>query len=464
MSTATRLCAALLAFGLGIGSLLASDWPGFRGSRGGVADDKDLPAQWTSENVLWKIKLPGAGTSSPITTGDKIFVTVNAGYGTAITKGMSGFGKGGGKGGFGKSAPDLSEQKKLKLLVLCLDRKDGKVLWQKEIQPKLPETNFSGMMREHSYASSTPVTDGKNVYAFFGKSGVYAFDLEGKQLWSVDVGSTTHMWGSAASPVLFKDLLIVNAAIESKLLVALNKNTGKEVWRQKSLGTTWATPLLVETKDRNHELVLNWPGKVVGYDPQTGKELWNCEGIGSRDGGGGGGFGGGKGGFGGGFGAYTASTPVAKDGIVYVIGGGGPTTPATSLAVKTGGKGDVTKTHVLWKQKAGATNCSPVLSGDYLCWVDGSVTCLNVADGKVSYKERLYDARGEYVSAVAAGDKIFALTRYSGMFVIAGGGAFEKLGHFDFKGDTSIFNASPAISDGRIFIRSNEFLYCVGKK
>jgi outer membrane protein assembly factor BamB len=457
LSTTTRFTAALVTFSLTLGSVLASDWPGFRGSRGGVADEKDLPVQWTKDNVLWKIKLPGAGTSSPIVTGEKVLLTCNAGYGTAITKGMTGFGKGGGKGGFGRG--DTGDQKKLQLLVVCLDRKKGSVLWQKEIQPKLPETPFTGMMREHSYASSTPVTDGKNVYVFFGKSGVFAFDLEGKQLWSADVGSSTHSWGSAASPVVYKNLVIVNAAIESKSLVALDKNTGKEVWRQRGLGVTWASPLLVEANDGKHELVLSLPGKIVGYDPESGKELWNCQGIGGGRAGGGGG---GGGGFGGMFGPYTASTPVAKDGIVYVIGGGGPA-PATSLAVKTGGKGDVTKTNILWKQKAGATNCSPVISGDYLCWVDGMVTCLKISDGTISYKERLYGGRQEYVSAVSAGDKIYALTRFDGLYVLSGGGTFEKLAHNEFKGDTSIFNASPAISDGRMFLRSNEYMYCVGK-
>ncbi|MBI3821550.1 MAG: PQQ-binding-like beta-propeller repeat protein, partial [Planctomycetes bacterium] len=325
------------------------------------------------------------------------------------------------------------------------------------IAPKLPETNHSGMMKEHSYASSTPVTDGKNVYTFFGKSGVHAFDLIGNKLWSADVGSATHMWGSAASPVLYKDLVIVNAAIESKALIAFNKLTGKEVWRKTGMGTTWSSPILADTKDGKQELVLNLPGKVVGYDPQTGKELWNCEGIGS----GGGKGGGGGGGFG--FGPYTASTPVAKDGVVYVIGGGGPS-PAQSLAVKVGGSGDVTKTHIVWKQKAGATNCSPVLSGDHLCIVDGTVTCLKTSDGSITYKERLYSARGEYVSAVAAADKIYALTRFDGLFVITGGGKFERLGHIDLKDDTSVFNASPAISDGRLYLRSNEYLYCLGKK
>ena len=268
MSTTTRFTAALVTFSLTLGSVLASDWPGFRGSRGGVADEKDLPVQWTKDDFLWKVKLPGAGTSSPIVTGEKVLITCNAGYGTAITKGLTGFGKGGGKGGFGRG--DTGDQKKLQLLVVCLDRNKGSVLWQKEIQPKLPETPFTGMMREHSYASSTPVTDGKNVYVFFGKSGVFAFDLEGKQLWSADVGSSTHSWGSAASPVVYKDLVIVNAAIESKSLVALDKNTGKEVWRQRGLGVTWASPLLVEVNDELPEP----PNRVTLEAPVTVSVSW----------------------------------------------------------------------------------------------------------------------------------------------------------------------------------------------
>ncbi len=460
MNTKLRLTAALIAFTTSLGSLVAADWPGFRGAKSGVADESDLPTTLTKENILWKIKLPGAGTSSPITVGDKILLTANAGYGTTITKGMSGFGGGGfggkGKGGFpGKGGGDTGDQKKLKLLVLCLDRTTGKTLWEKEVAPKLPETAFSGMMREHSYASATPITDGKNVYVFFGKSGVHAFDLDGKQLWSADVGSSTHMWGSAASPALYKDVLIVNAAIESKSLVALDKNTGKELWKKSGLGTTWASPLVVGS-----EVVVNVPGKIVAYDPETGKELWTCTGVvgSSGKGGGGGGFGGGMGG------SYTASTPVARDGVVYVMGGGGPSAPAAALAVKTGGKGDVNGSHVVWRAKAGATNCSPVLSGDQLCFVDGTVTSLNIKDGSTTYKERLYSGRNEYVSAVAAGDKVYALTRYEGLYVLAGGGKFEQLSHLLFPGDTSIFNASPAISDGRLYLRSNEYLYCVGKK
>ncbi len=155
---------------------------------------------------------------------------------------------------------------------------------------------------------------------------------------------------------------------------------------------------------------------------------------------------------------------VGSGDATYVIGGGGPSAQPTALAVRAGGQGDVTKTHVLWRQRAGSGTCSPVLDGDYLCWVSGTACCLQAADGKIVYQERLYSARGEYVSAVAAGDSIFALTRFDGLYVLAGGGKFEKRVHNEFKGDNSIFNASPAISNGRLYIRSNEYLYCVGAK
>lgn len=435
----------------------ADDWPGFRGGKDGVAPDQGLPAQLTADNILWKVKLPGAGTASPIVFGDKLFVTGYAGYGTTISKGLGkggfgGFGKGGfpkggfPKGGVGKGGPSDPEQQKLKLLVACLDRTNGKILWHKEIRPNLPEVAFSGMIREHGYASSTPVTDGERVVAFFGKSGVYAFDMEGKQLWRADVGADIHFMGTAASPVLYKDLVIVNAAIESHSLVGLDKKTGKEVWRTKGLSACWASPILAETQAGTIELVLSLPGKIAGYDPETGTELWHCQGIGTA-----GGYSG------------TSPTPVSKDGIIYAMGGGGPS-PAVTIAVKTGGKGDVTKSHVLWRQRAGASYCSPVIVGERLCWIDGVLQCLDIEDGTSVHKDRLYDARGEYVSAVVSGDKIFALTRLSGLFVLDGAGKFEKLAHVEFEGDESVFNASPAVSDGRLYLRSNAFLYCLGKK
>src|SRR5262249_45470393 len=152
-----------------------------------------------------------------------------------------------------------------------IDAKKGDIAWKKEIEPKLPEINFSGMIREHGYATHTPVSDGENIYCFFGKSGVVAFDNTGKQIWRKEVGTGTNIMGSSASPLLYKDTLIVNAAIESRSLIALDKMTGKEKWRAKASGTAWSSPTLVATKEGKTEIVLSLPGKIVGYDADNGE-------------------------------------------------------------------------------------------------------------------------------------------------------------------------------------------------
>ncbi len=456
MSTASRFALALLVSTIAyLGTALAADWPGYRGPRGsGVSDDKDLPLPAGKESVLWKVKLPGPGASGPIVSGDKLFVTCYTGYGTTITGGFGkgGFGKGGfGKGGFGKGKPDpadLAAQKKLRLVLMCFDRKKGDLLWQKDVEPKLPENTFGGMIKEHGYATSTPATDGERVYAFFGKTGVLAFDFDGKQLWHADVGANLNFFGMAASPVLCDDLLIVNASIESGALVGLDRKTGKEVWRTGNIGSSWASPVLVKTEEGKQEVVLSLPGKVAGFDPLTGKELWHCQGIKV----------GGFAGYGG-----TYSSPTAHRGIVYVTGGGGPGSAPMTLAVRAGGRGDVDASHVLWRQKLGATYTSPVVHGDHVFLVDGSVSCLRADTGKLIYKERLYDSRGEYVSPVAVGDKLVVLTRFDGLFVVAAAKEFQQLATHEFTGDRSIFNASPASADGRLYARSNEYFYCLGK-
>jgi outer membrane protein assembly factor BamB len=473
MKSAIFVSVAMLSFTLAVCPLRAADWPGFRGPNGAASsDEKDLPVQWSKDDILWKLKLPGVGASSPIAVGDRVFVTSYTGYGMTLTKGFGagmpkGKGKfGGGKGGFGGGGPGKGkggfggggfggfgggpdtggDQKKLKLVLVCVDSKKGQIRWKKEIQPKLPEKPFSGMICEHGYASSTPVSDGERIYVFFGKTGVLAFDFEGKQLWQADVGSGTHMWGSAASPIVYKDLVIVAAAMESQSLIALDKKSGDQVWRTKGIGSTWASPVLVKTKEGKDELVLSLPGKVAGFDPDTGKELWHCQGVI------------GAGGF-----SYTSSTPVAKDDIVYASDKGG-FGPPVAIAVRSGGRGDVNKTHVLWRKNVGAGITSPVINGDYLCFVAGAATCVRADSGESVYKKRLYDGFGEYVSPVAAGGKIYALTRFDGLFVLGGGNTFEKLAHNKFEGDNSIFNASPAISNGCIYVRSSENLYCVSKK
>jgi outer membrane protein assembly factor BamB len=403
---------------------LRADWPSFRGPGGlGVSSDTAVPLTWgPKDNVVWKTKLPGNGTSSPIVWKDRVYLTGYTDYG------LIGKGKGG----------DVA---KLKRHLLCVDRKTGAIIWRKDVATKMPETDFNNYINEHGYASSTPVTDGERIYVFFGRTGVLAFDLDGKELWQTEVGQYLNSWGSASSPILYRDKVIVNAAVERSSLVALDKKTGKEVWRVKGLRDCWSTPLVVEVPGGKDEIVLGTPGLLIGVDPENGEKLWHCDATGT---------------------ATASSTPIARAGIVYAMVAG--FNGRNFIAIKAGGRGDVTKTHVLWEQpKAGANHTSPVLVGDRLYYVSGQVYCLDAKTGKLVYQQRLYDTRMEYVSPVAVGDKIIAFTRTSGAYVFSTGDKFVQHAHNDL-GDSSVFNASPALSGGQLFIRSNEYLYCIGKK
>jgi outer membrane protein assembly factor BamB len=397
------------------------DWPGFRGPNGsGVSNDRGLPVKWgPEENVAWKTELPGPGGSSPVICGDRVFLTCYTGYGLPR----------GGKG----------DIKDLRRFVLCLDRQTGKILWQREVETKLPENDYNRYISEHGYTSSTPVCDSERVYVFFGRSGVVAFDLDGKQLWQVDVGKGLNSWGSAASLLLYKDLLIVNAAVEKSSLTALDRKTGKEVWRTKGIRDNWSTPVIVEVPGGKTELVLN-QGFLVGYDPDTGQELWTCDLVETP---------------------AAISSPAVKNGIVYAMGSGSG--GRTVMAVRAGGKGDVTKTHVLWKQKLGANVPSPLIYGDYLYFASSRVACLKADTGQLVYQEDLYRGGRDYVSPVAGDGKVYVFTRQNGAYVLAAGPKFEQLAHNDL-GDPSAFTGSPAISHGQIFTRSDRYAYCIGKK
>lgn len=238
--TACFLGAGLLAASAGV--VRSEDWTAFRGPQGqGTAEATNLPTTWDSNtNIVWRQDLPGEGTSCPVVTGSRIFLTSYSGYAQSID--------------------DPGEMSNLVRHVICLDRKTGKTLWTKTMKARMPESEYKpGNDSKHGYASSTPVTDGQRLYVFFGISGVYCLDLDGNELWQADVGSGTHGWGSATSPVLWGNLVIVNASIESKSLVALDKLTGKEVWRAPDISMCWASPMLVDVADKQ-EVVLNAPG------------------------------------------------------------------------------------------------------------------------------------------------------------------------------------------------------------
>ena len=198
--------------------------------------------------------------------------------------------------------PNEGSQQDLRRHVVCLARKSGKILWSKDYSPALPESEYTGGNNsKHGYSSSTLTTDGERLYAFLGKSGVYCLDLNGNTIWHANVGDRSRGWGSSNSPVLYQNLVIINASIESESLVALNKETGNEVWRTNGVRGSWNTPLLVELPGRKTELVVSIPQKILAFDPSNGQELWTCTGIPDR--------------------GYVCPSVITNDGIIYAIGG-----------------------------------------------------------------------------------------------------------------------------------------------
>jgi outer membrane protein assembly factor BamB len=392
----------------------ADEWPGFRGPHGnGVADEKTMPVKWgPNENLAWKVKLPGPGASSPVVWGDRVFVTAFTG----------------------------SKASEIVRYVLCFDRKTGKERWRKDYPAPLPENDYARQVSQHGLTTATPVTDGQRLYVFFGRGGLHALDLDGKPLWQADLGADINVFGSGASPVLVGDRVIVNACAESRKLVALDKVSGKVLWQSVIDGMCWSTPAVVEPGGGKPEVVLNVGAGLYGFDAATGKELWNVDAMAT----------------------YNSATPVVRDGIVYAMNQGQG--EKEFLAVRGGGRGDVTKTHVVWSQpKAGASYTSPLLAGDRLFVFGGGAVALRVKDGEIVGKRNLEGLRSLYGSPILAGDRILLFTRSNGAYVLSADDKLEVLAH-NHLGDDSDFNASPALVGGQIFMRSNEYLYCIGKQ
>ena len=400
-----------------------AEWTQFRGpGSSGIAEAQGLPATWDSNtNIVWKMDLPGPGASSPIVVGDRVFVTSYSGYAESIE--------------------NPGDMKNLMRHVLCLDRASGKVLWSKDYAAEMPESDYvGGNNTRHGYATSTPASDGASVYIFFGKSGVFAFDLEGKELWTADLGDGTDGWGSASSPVIHKDLLIINAGVESGSLVALDKHTGKEVWRAGDISRTWASPVLVEAAGRT-EVVMNLPRKLAAYDADTGKELWYCEGI--PDG-------------------YVCPSVISDGGVVYAIGG----RRSEVMAVRAGGSGDVTGSHILWRTGEGNNVTSPVLLDGHLYWLHesrGIAYCVNAATGEMVYEESLDPKPGLlYASITAADGKLYAPSQAGGTYVLAAKPVFEQIALNTFADDTARVNATVVVSNNQLLLRTDQAIYCIG--
>ena len=399
----------------------SADWSQFRGPGGdGVSDAKGTPLSWSdTSGIVWKTDLPGPGTSSPIVFGNKIFLTCYTGV----------------QPGRGASLDDLKRH------LICLNRASGKLLWNTPVPADLPEQ--SGIREDHGYATSTPVADAERVYVFWGKSGVFAFDHSGKQLWKTSVGTQLNGWGSATSPVLHKDLVLVNASVESGTLVALDKKTGAEKWRARGINESWHAPLVVNLPGGKSEVVAACIKQVFGFDADTGAQLWTCQT---------------------GIGWYMCPTPVAKDGIIYAIGG---RSPQNGLAIKAGGRGEVSGSHVLWKIGKGSNVPSPVLHDGHLYFASDSLAvayCVNAKTGDIVYEERLNQSlQGIYSSPVLADGKLYYFGRTGLAVVLAASPKFQVLAENSLENRRGYFNATPAFDGNRLLLRSNRALYAIGK-
>ncbi|MSQ94551.1 MAG: serine/threonine protein kinase [Gemmataceae bacterium] len=394
-----------------------ADWLQFRGLGGsGVAPDKGMPVTWSvTENIAWKYEMPGAGGSSPIVVGDKVLLSCYSGY------------------GLDRSEP--GDQKNLTRHLVCVDRRTGKLQWKADFPAPLPEPEYSSYQALHGYASSTPISDGKHVWVFLGKAGVYCYDLDGKEKWKASVGTGTHGWGSGTSPILHKDLLIVNASVESGSLIAFDKNSGKERWNTKGMRSSWNTPILVKLANGTTELAVATQPKMLGFDPDTGKELWDAA---TYD-------------------WYVCPSLVAHAGILYGL------QHSICVAVKAGGRGDVTESHVPWKKNLGAVVSSPLYHDGNLYWAaNGTAFCVKASDGSTIYRERLKAGGDFYASPVLADGKLYYVSRSDGAYVLEAGPKFNLLAHNTL--DKSTFNAGPAVSGSQLFLRSDRYLYCIGKE
>ncbi len=421
------------------GRASAGNWPQWRGPDGsGISTEKNLPSEWSpTKNIKWKTPIDGRAHSSPIVWGNRVFVT------TAIEGAEVPGAKAAKHQIDGKDFvhPDsLGANRKQTFKVVCLDRDSGKIVWQTTAWEGTP---YDDRHRKSSYAASTPATDGKMVYAFFGAEGLYAFDFKGKLAWKAQLPAMGNLgMGTGTSPILFDNLVIVQADEENgqtSFIAAFDKKTGKEVWKTaRKVQISWSTPLLVRTGSRA-ELIASGTESIVSYDPATGKELWRHKGVESN----------------------AIPSPVANNEMVYLVAG----YPAKiAMAIKLGQSGDLTGTpNVPWKYEKGTAYVpSPILYGDYLYLTTdrGILTCIDAKTGEVKYEGGRIPVPATFTaSPVAFEGKILMTSEDGDTFIVKSGPKHEIIGTNSV--GEAVY-ASPAIADGSIYIRGEKNLYRIG--
>ena len=437
----TRVGALLLA-----STAAAQNWPSFRGpGAAGVADGNNLPATWNvsnGANIAWKRPIPGLAHSSPIVWGDRVFVTtaVSSRGGDSFKRGLY---------GEGDAADDRSVQQ---WKLLCLNRRTGAIEWERLAYQGVPKEKRH---MKATYANATPATDGEIVVAFFGSQGLYAYNLEGKAMWSRDLGRLDvgaydlpeYEWGTASSPIVYRELVIVQCDQQKgSFLTALDRRTGKTVWRaEREELPSWGTPTIVHSKTRD-ELVTNSSNFIRGYDPLTGKELWRL----------------------GGSSKITAPTPIDAGGLIVVASGRRPEAPI--FAVHTGASGDITlaadqtrNSAVAWsKTQRGSYMPTPLFYRGIL-YVLGNAGIFDAYDsqtGREIYRQRIpHQGSGFSASPVASDGRIYLSSEDGDIFVASAGEHFELLKTNSMEDPVM---ATPAISGGLLLVRTQHALYAVG--
>ncbi|MFO0946420.1 MAG: PQQ-binding-like beta-propeller repeat protein [Planctomycetota bacterium] len=413
---------ASLWVGVCTGVATAGNWPRFRGPEGtGHSSETGVPVSWKLEDVVWRTPLPGLGQSSPIVWENRIYLT---------------------------AALDGGKER----VVLAVDRQSGKILWQRTFKTGDPGPTHS--MNPH--ASSTCVTDGERVYSFFGNGGFHAHDIEGNHLWSrTDLGEFLSIWSTAASPILHKDLAIVccdqDAVLEKEqhvelpskaYILAVDKRTGKTVWKTTRFGSRgWSTPVPLTTPMGTVELVVNGPGGVFAYDADTGKLRWQCD----RET------------------LFGEPTVAYDENTIYAVSG----RPGPLLAIRRGGEGNVTNTHLPWSIPRRTRDLSSPILADgllYTAAMNGIGICYDPATGSEIWKERM---GGEFTaSPVAAGGLLYFLNRKGETVVLKPGKSLDIVSRNPLPTgpDEEDFLASPALSEGQFFFRSDRAIYAVGER
>jgi outer membrane protein assembly factor BamB len=403
---------------------LADNWPQWRGpTLDGASAETDLPTRWgPEENVAWKLAMPARSGSTPIVWEDRLFVSVGW-------------------------EPDESR----KLALWCIDRSTGKVLWKRTVS--------EGNERKHkqNLSSPSPVTDGEAVYVLNGTGAMKAFRFDGTEIWArdlpADYGPFGLNWGYASSPLLHEGALYVQVlhgthTDDPSYILRIDKRTGKTVWRverptkaQAESPDAYSTPLLIE-HDGKELLVVSGGDAVTGHDPKTGAETWRATVLNPDN-----------------SGSYRiVTTPLFADGVLIASGKRKPL-----VALRLGGSGDVTNSHVLWTRDRSTDVPSPVSDGErlYVVTDKGILTCLNLKTGEVVWGPERLETAAYSASPVLADGMIYATSESGITTVVRAGPKFEVVARNDLAGYTL---ASPAISDGQIFLRTEETLYAIGER